>query len=173
MRGSTLNSIYIRKLEFGKRAGRKWLAAETNNPEVETSDEPCGPPLWICRRCRSGASPALVWRLQNSMPHQRSTRDRDHFLSMGAGATAGRKKEAAGGGAGRCGHGVMEVHFISKLEVRGGARHRASNNMAILPLGARSVDRPQGSIRSGTNVPRGVCGGSRSFLTRPLREHSS
>src|ERR1700735_984130 len=47
------------------------------------------------------------------------------------------KKKAAGGGAGRRGHGVMEVQTLSKLGVYGG--HPASNTMnsASSPRGWR------------------------------------
>ena len=61
------------------------------------------------------------------------------------------KKEAAGGGAGRRGHGVMEVQTLSK-PVRAGGASPGLEREAIVRLGARAVDSPKGSIRSGTEV---------------------
>jgi hypothetical protein len=47
------------------------------------------------------------------------------------------KKEAAGGGAGRRGHGVMEVQTHSRSESRGGARR--TSNAGIFCLGGLSA----------------------------------
>jgi len=61
------------------------------------------------------------------------------------------KKKAAGGGAGRRGHGVMEVQTLSRSDSRGG-RTPNPEREAILPIGACGVDRPEGSIGDGTDV---------------------
>ncbi len=62
------------------------------------------------------------------------------------------KKEAAGGGAGRRGHGVMEVQTLSRLDC-GGTQPLSPECTSIMPVGDGAVYRPDGSIRSGTEVP--------------------
>jgi len=63
------------------------------------------------------------------------------------------EKEAAGGGAGRRGHGVMEVRTVSGPDWRGGTRTAGSERGPIVPIRPKAVDRPKDSIRSGTKVP--------------------
>ncbi len=67
-----------------------------------------------------------------------------------------KKMKAAGGGAGRRGHGVMEVQTLSRPESRGGSATPSLEHSAILGSQADEVDRPPGSIRIGTKVPRTI-----------------
>src|SRR5690348_18435365 len=72
----------------------------------------------------------------------------------GTAGTVWAKKEAAGGGPGRRGHGVMEVQSLSRSESRGG-RTPNLEGRAIVPGACGRVDRPEGSIGYGTNVLSG------------------